>query len=111
MPTTPNLEALAKLAVSKHGGKLIKNRVGYDRTLQRRFGEPGSPDLIGDLWGRPHYVEVKGPRDRLHEHQRRWLDAAAKRGALAGALHSVEAYEQWLAAGPHEPTGEVIVWR
>jgi len=54
-------------------------------------GSNGVPDILGILpGGRALCIEVKGAGARITPAQARYIEAAAKRGALAFVAHSVE---------------------
>lgn len=88
---------------------LWRNNVGVGRTLQddrvKRFGLPGSPDLLGVLYVRDpielmhlthgHFglalgIEVKTGRGRQSEKQKNFEDAFTKRGGIYVLARSIE---------------------
>ena len=76
--------------------RLWRNNVGVARTLDgqrmRRFGVPGSADILGILKpkGRMVAIEVKGPRGRLSDKQGLWQQMFEDHGGLYIVARSVE---------------------
>jgi len=85
-----------KRALTASGVKWWRNQVAHaDTTAGGRIviGEPGMPDLMAlhaDGSGRLVCIELKRPGGGvLSGAQRRWLDEARARGAIAGVARSV----------------------
>ena len=84
----------AVLSVSVVGvssGEIV--RPDGSRTAWRRWGEPGTPDIVGKLKdGRRFRIEVKTParRNAVTREQRDRLDETIAAGGLAGVACSVE---------------------
>lgn len=57
--------------------------------LDLRHHRRGMPDLImlNRATGRYRLIEVKGPGDRLQDHQRLWLQAMLQQGMPVSVLH------------------------
>lgn len=73
---------------------LERNNVGEATTKSGRhitFGlGKGSPDLVGIYQGRFIGIEVKTPKGRLSDIQRRWHAIAAQHGARIVTARSIE---------------------
>ena len=55
-----------------------------------RFGQPGSPDILGIIKGRALCIECKASDGRLRPDQRLWLEQAREAGAIVIVARSVE---------------------
>ena len=83
------------VALCKHGCVARNHTVGQFFTKYGalvNIGHPGEADVwghrIGD--GKAFYIEVKLPGEEPREDQRRFLEAMAATGAIAGCAHSVK---------------------
>lgn len=83
------------VALCKHGCVARNHTVGQFFTKYGalvNIGHHGEADVwghrIGD--GRAFYIEVKLPGEEPREDQRRFLEAMAATGAIAGCAHSVK---------------------
>ena len=102
-----DIQAQILLALSHGPTRLLRVNAGVawqgtviERTPQRlvlarpyaiRLAAPGVSDLIG--WtegGRFVAVEVKGPRGRVTDEQKAFIDLVRRSGGLAGVARSVE---------------------
>lgn len=82
-------ESVTVVGVS--GGQIMRRDGSL--TPWRRWGEPGTPDLVGRLRdGRKFRIEVKTParRREVSEEQREMLDETIAAGGIAGVATSVE---------------------
>lgn len=60
-----------------------------------RFGKVGSSDIMGILPdGKFLAIEVKGPKGKLSDHQKEFLDGISKNNGVAIVARSVEEVEQ-----------------
>lgn len=112
-------EAQIQYDILRHFGSrpdmlIWRNNVGVGRTLQddrvKRFGLPGSPDILGvlmirdsdDLQRIPNHppfglalgIEVKTEHGRQSEKQQNFEDAFTKRGGIYVLARSIEDVEQ-----------------
>lgn len=83
---------------------LWRNNTGATQTLAggfMRFGEVGSPDIMGILGPSGRFVgfECKAPKGRPSEAQGQWLLRAASQGALVGIVRTVDEALRMLETG------------
>lgn len=57
-----------------------------------QVGTEGESDIMGHRIsdGKAFYIEVKLPGEQPKKHQRKFLDAMSRAGALTGCAHSIE---------------------
>lgn len=92
-----------RAALGQRGAALWRNNVGFDRERRVHYGLGlGSPDLVGiqTVTVTPEHlgqrlgvflgVEVKTPKGRVSDDQKRWHAVAAERGALVVVARSVD---------------------
>ena len=71
------------------GGAKFPDKYGKPQFV--RFGFKGSPDIHGMMSdGRAMYLEVKSPRGRVREEQKRFLDKVIGAGAVGGVVRSAD---------------------
>lgn len=106
MTAATDLSNAIRLALSQEGHFICRANVGKVRLHDGRWFDTGLPVGFADLFGHragdamAFYIEVKAGRDRLRPEQAAFLDAMAKRGAIAGVARSVEDAQQ-LLRNPH----------
>lgn len=75
---------------------LFRVNVGKGYTKDGRYFDTGVPKGFSDLFGfrksdgKAVFIEVKTPTGRPMDHQRKFLTAMQKAGAIAGVCRSVE---------------------
>lgn len=89
-----------RLALGGISGLVLWRNMCGQSEIRGRFvrfgvGNPGGADLIGLYNGRFVGVEVKAPKGRLSDEQKRWGDLVTRNGGVYVVLRSAEEAVAW----------------